>query len=235
MTFPHQKRYWRSFRVAQRHVAAIVDVAQREQARHRALARRRFQQRDRGSAVARHALAVAQQQSEVVLGGRQIGIGRFAIPLGRLGRVALDDEAALASVHFGDLERVAEPPGWSQTTFLDGAKSGGALLDLLGARAPLEELINRALPAELPLWRLPVQQMGFAPEHRAFAGTFSLRAEQLIGLVETIGAELARCGFRRLVLLNSHGGNVPVIDLVARDIRIETGLMVFPLGMQRLP
>lgn len=44
---------------------------------------------------------------------------KTAIDNGRYGRVL--------SARF---ERVAEPPGWSQGTFLDGAKSGGALLDL---------------------------------------------------------------------------------------------------------
>lgn len=96
------------------------------------------------------------------------------------------------------------------------------------------EAVVRALPAELPLWRLPVQQMGFAPEHRAFAGTFSLRAEQLIGLVETIGAELARCGFRRLVLLNGHGGQIGLLEVAARQLRAShPSLAVLPCFLWR--
>ena len=63
----------------------------------------RAQQLDGFLAVARRALAVAQQQGEVVLGHRQVGCHGLAVPFDGLGRIALDHEAAL--VHHGDVER----------------------------------------------------------------------------------------------------------------------------------
>jgi creatinine amidohydrolase/Fe(II)-dependent formamide hydrolase-like protein len=83
-------------------------------------------------------------------------------------------------------------------------------------------------------WALPPTNYGKSNEHVGFGGTFTLSAGTLIGLLADVAASAARSGFRRLVLLNSHGGNVPLVDMVARDIRVETGLMVFPLHLQRL-
>lgn len=40
------------------------------------------------------------------------------------------DNKTYGRVYAARFRRVAEPPGWSKQTFLDGAKSGGALLDL---------------------------------------------------------------------------------------------------------
>ena len=50
----------------------------------------------------------------------------------------------------------------------------------------------------------------------------------------TFASSVARSGFRRLVLFNSHGGNVSVLETVARDARRRTGLMVFPFSMFRI-
>jgi creatinine amidohydrolase len=98
----------------------------------------------------------------------------------------------------------------------------------------LVEALIQALPAELPIWRLPVQQIGFSPEHQGFAGTFSLRAEQLIPVVEAVGAELARCGFQRLVLMNGHGGQIGLLEVAARQLRVgHPSLAVLPCFLWR--
>lgn len=98
------------------------------------------------------------------------------------------------------------------------------------------EAVFHALPPELPLWRLPVQQIGFAPEHKGFPGTFSLQAEQLIALVESVGADLARCGFRRLVMMNGHGGQISLLEVAARQLRSNhPSLAVLPCFLWRGP
>ena len=92
----------RDRRILEALVAALVDVAQREHRGGHAQAGRRPQQLHRLLAVARRALAVAQQQGEVVLGHRHVGVGRLAVPFDGLCRIALDDEATL--VHHADIE-----------------------------------------------------------------------------------------------------------------------------------
>lgn len=93
-------------------------------------------------------------------------------------------------------------------------------------------LLGRALeraPHDVHLWVLPPVVYGKSNEHRAFPGTFTLSATTLAAVIHDIADGVARSGFRRLVLLNSHGGNPGVLSHVARDVREKTGLMVFPL------
>ncbi|MFM7169392.1 MAG: creatininase family protein [Cyanobium sp.] len=105
--------------------------------------------------------------------------------------------------------------------------------DALFADRVVEAVMQR-LPEELPIWRLPVQQIGFAPEHQSFPGTFSLRAEHLINLVESVGSDLARWGFRRLVLMNAHGGQIGLLEVAARQLRARhPSLAVLPCFLWR--
>jgi creatinine amidohydrolase len=93
-------------------------------------------------------------------------------------------------------------------------------------------LLGRALeraPRDANLWVLPPLVYGKSNEHRAFPGTFTLSASTLSAVIQEIADGVARSGFRRLVLLNSHGGNPGVLSHVARDVREQTGLIVFPL------
>ncbi len=81
------------------------------------------------------------------------------------------------------------------------------------------DAVLAALPQTAPIWRLPLQAVGFSPEHQGFAGTLSLPAELLIQLVAEVGAQLAQAGFRRLVLFNGHGGQIALLQTAARVLR----------------
>jgi creatinine amidohydrolase len=90
--------------------------------------------------------------------------------------------------------------------------------DGLFAERVLTAVLER-LPAELPIWRLPLFSLGFSPEHKGFPGTLSLSAEVLIQLITEVGADLASAGFRRLVLFNGHGGQIALLQVAARQLR----------------
>jgi creatinine amidohydrolase/Fe(II)-dependent formamide hydrolase-like protein len=100
-----------------------------------------------------------------------------------------------------------------------------------------EGLVARALavtPVEVNVWTLPVIAYGKSNEHLGFPGTISLSAETLLAVCRDVGRSVARSGFRKLAFVNGHGGQPHLLDMVARDIREETGLMVFPLFPYRL-
>jgi creatinine amidohydrolase len=84
------------------------------------------------------------------------------------------------------------------------------------------ELLPERLPVTLP----PPMPVGKSNEHIAFAGTLTLSAETLIRLWTELGEAVARAGVRKLVLFNSHRGQPPVMDIVARDLRVRLGLLV---------
>lgn len=91
------------------------------------------------------------------------------------------------------------------------------------------------LPADLPVLFLPTQAIGKSNEHIRFPGTLTLSAQTVISLWMDIGASVARSGIKKLVLLNSHGGQASIMDIVARDLRTEHDLIVYSANWYNLP
>jgi creatinine amidohydrolase len=90
-------------------------------------------------------------------------------------------------------------------------------------------IVGRALelkPATLPLTVLPTTWVGRSEEHIDFPGTLTHTAETLRRMWYEIGASVARAGVRKLVILNSHGGQIQVMQIVARQLRIDHGMFV---------
>jgi len=81
------------------------------------------------------------------------------------------------------------------------------------------------LPAGLPVSFLPMLSIGTSDEHRAFPGTLTVSAETLIRTLVEIGESVHRAGVRKLVIANSHGGNVSAVDLVGRDLRVRLAMV----------
>jgi creatinine amidohydrolase len=90
------------------------------------------------------------------------------------------------------------------------------------------------LPKGLPVTFLPTVWMGKSNEHIAFPGTVTISAETQIRLLTEIGESVSRAGVRKLVIANSHGGNVPVMDIVARSLRVQHRMLVVQCSWHRL-
>jgi creatinine amidohydrolase len=102
-------------------------------------------------------------------------------------------------------------------------------------------LVNGVVDATLPLLGntralfLPTQQVGKSNEHQRFPGTLTLKAETVIALWTELGECVHRAGIKKLVLLNSHGGQISVMDIVARDLRVRLDMLVFSVNWFTLP
>jgi creatinine amidohydrolase len=102
-------------------------------------------------------------------------------------------------------------------------------------------LVNGVMASTLPLLGstralfLPTQQVGKSNEHQRFPGTLTLKAETLIALWTELGECVHRAGIKKLVLLNSHGGQISVMDIVARDLRVRLDMLVFSTNWFTLP
>ena len=109
----------------------------------------------------------------------------------------------------------------------------------LSVDADLARAMTRAaaerLPADFPAFFLPVQDIGSSPEHLGFAGTLSLRAETVLRLWTEIAECVHASGIGKLVLFNTHGGNVGLMDPVARDLRARLGMLVYRVNWFDLP
>ena len=91
------------------------------------------------------------------------------------------------------------------------------------------------LPADLPVLFLPPQAIGYSPEHTRFAGTLTLKSDTLISLWTEVAESVAASGVNKLVLLNSHGGQAGLLDVVARDLRARLGMLVYSVNSFNLP
>jgi creatinine amidohydrolase len=89
------------------------------------------------------------------------------------------------------------------------------------------------LPASLPVTVLPLQWVGKSDEHLAFSGTLTLSPETAIRSWIEIGEGVFRAGVRKLVMINSHGGNGAVMELVARDLRVRLGMLAVTASWSR--
>lgn len=67
----------------------------------------------------------------------------------------------------------------------------------------------------------PTAVHGYTPHHLDFPGTVSLRWNVFVESLLDCGRSLCRHGFDRVLILNGHGSNAPLVDLAARLINLE--------------
>jgi creatinine amidohydrolase len=70
-----------------------------------------------------------------------------------------------------------------------------------------------------PVVVAPTVWSGLSEHHMAFGGTFTLDFATFRSLIECLCRSLERHGFRRVLLLNGHGGNVAGLRVVVDELR----------------
>ena len=84
--------------------------------------------------------------------------------------------------------------------------------------------VEAAEPLGIPVF--PVQAYGVTPYFRAYPGTVSLRVDTYIRVVRDILDSLAQSGFRRILLVNGHGGNAPADSIAIEWMADHPGTRV---------
>jgi creatinine amidohydrolase len=90
------------------------------------------------------------------------------------------------------------------------------------------------LPPDLPALFLPLQAIGKSNEHIEYPGTLTFSMETVVAAWTEIGESVARTGCRKLVFMNSHGGNVAVLGAVVRELRARFGMLAVHAGWHAL-
>ena len=80
-------------------------------------------------------------------------------------------------------------------------------------------------PPDLDLLLLPMQRVGKSNEHLWAKGTLTLSAEAALAAWVEIGLSVARAGLRKIVIVNSHGGNADLMSILARELRVRAGML----------
>ena len=152
------------------------------------------------------------------------------------------DPKVLASHRWADLNTLdfaaLDPARTVAVLPLGATEQHGPHLPLSVDTVLVEGLVNAALThlsATDPVLVLPTQTVGLSTEHTAFAGTLHLSPQTLIQVWCDIGASVARAGVKKLLMFNAHGGNVGLMDVVARELRAQHGLIVYSSSWYNLP
>lgn len=115
----------------------------------------------------------------------------------------------------------------------------GPHLPLIVDAAIATAVVGRALhrlDKAVPAYALPTVYYGKSNEHEGFPGTISLSAQTLRATLMEMAASLYDAGFRKLVLVNGHGGQPQVLELVARDLRHQfADFLIFPMFVWGAP
>ncbi len=131
---------------------------------------------------------------------------------------SIDPEATIAVLPVAAIEQHGPHlPVSTDTTIMNGM---------------LETVIAR-LPADLDIRILPVQSVGKSNEHVHAPGTLTLTPLAAIQSWADLGASVARAGVKKIVFVNSHGGNEEIMGIVARELRVAFRMLAVKTSWSR--
>jgi creatinine amidohydrolase len=90
-----------------------------------------------------------------------------------------------------------------------------------------------ALPKTLPVTFLPTESVGYSIEHMDVTGTQTLGYGEAIERWLGIAEQLSRKGIRKFVMLNAHGGNSPLLTVVATEARVRFAMLAVATSWTR--
>jgi len=82
---------------------------------------------------------------------------------------------------------------------------------------------------------LPVMPFGYSKHHLNFAGSISLESQTLVKVYKEVCLSLIRHGFKKIVIMNGHGGNTSWISQAQAELFYETGIRVYSLMIFNSP
>jgi hypothetical protein len=68
---------------------------------------------------------------------------------------------------------------------------------------------------------MPTQQNGYSPHHMDFPGSITIRGQTFVDYMLDVNRSLIHHGFRRILLVNGHGSNMPWLETVSRLTMVE--------------
>lgn len=130
-----------------------------------------------------------------------------------------------------------DPDRWVAVLPVGAVEQHGPHLPLMVDACINHAIVCRMLelkPEALPATVLPMTWVGRSEEHVDFPGTLTHTAETLRRMWYEIGASVRRAGVKKLLILNSHGGQIQVMQIVARQLRIDHDMLVACLSWGQL-
>ncbi|MCB8747012.1 creatininase family protein [Rhodoferax sp. U2-2l] len=146
--------------------------------------------------------------------------------------------ADLTALEFAQMQTSGEAARTIAVLPVAATEQHGPHLPLSVDTVLVDGILQAALPrlaTDLNVLVLPTQAVGLSPEHARFPGTLTLKTETILRLWTDIGESVAAAGISKLLIFNTHGGNVSLMDLVARDLRARFDMLVYSVSWFNLP
>ncbi len=99
-------------------------------------------------------------------------------------------------------------------------------VDSMLAEAVAARAAETMLAKGQPVLVLPVLWTGLSEHHMSFGGTVTLETAAFAALIEGVVRSVLRHGFRRIVLLNAHGGNENALRTITDDLTPRLGVPI---------
>lgn len=96
----------------------------------------------------------------------------------------------------------------------------------LGTDSILSERVSTEAAAPLGIPVFPVIPFGITPSFAAYPGSVHVRVQTYLALVRDVADSLANMGFRRILIVNGHGGNTPAQSLATEWMGDRPGCRV---------
>ena len=88
---------------------------------------------------------------------------------------------------------------------------------------------------DFPVVVLPPVWSGYSPHHMSFPGTITLEFHTFVDVLTQIAAAVSAHGFRKIILLNGHGGNAAIVAAMRNKLMAEKGITVLGYTYWELP
>ncbi|MCF6320221.1 MAG: creatininase family protein [Rhizobiaceae bacterium] len=93
--------------------------------------------------------------------------------------------------------------------------------------------IADGLPQNSKVTFLPVEEIGYSPEHLDYPGSKSLSYDEAIEKWIGIGERLNSHGIKKIILLNAHGGNSALVTIVTTELRLRFSMLAVATSWTR--
>ncbi|KAA6205240.1 MAG: creatininase family protein [Candidatus Tokpelaia sp.] len=93
--------------------------------------------------------------------------------------------------------------------------------------------IKARLPSAFPAHFLPVETIGYSREHMRMPGSKTLSYDEAIEKWLSIAAAQHKQGVRKFIMLNAHGGNSPLMTIIATELRARFDMLAVSTSLSR--
>ena len=86
--------------------------------------------------------------------------------------------------------------------------------------------ITRRVAEKTGSYCIPTIPFGYSEYFRGFPGTISMSPHTIVNILEDIFQSLTEHGITKIVVMNGHAGNTPLVDQAARALKRQKNIMV---------